>query len=294
MRSLLGLLKEGRVLVSDGAWGTMLQERGLQSGECPELWNVTRRDDVLAVAKSYVEAGADIILTNSFGGSPIRLAHYGLEDRAAELNEAAADISREAAGRNHVVLGSMGPTGEISLVGSVTKDELYAGFALQARGLKKGGVDGILVETMSAIDEAVSAVRAAIDSTGLEVACTFTFDRTKNGQYRTMMGVSPAEMAEAMKAAAACVIGANCGNGFDQMIEVVREIRKIDSSTPLLVHANAGLPVYREGKLVYLETPDMVAERAKILADLGANIIGGCCGTTPEHIRAIVRELKVS
>jgi 5-methyltetrahydrofolate--homocysteine methyltransferase len=292
MRSVLESLRRGKVLVSDGAWGTMLQERGLEPGECPELWNVTRRDDVLAVARNYVEAGADMILTNSFGGSPIKLAHYGLQDRAAELNETAAEISREAAGGNTLVLGSVGPTGEMLMMGEVTEDAVYEGFRIQAEALRNGGVDAILVETMSAIDEATIAVRAAKEATGLEVICTFTFDRTVGGEYRTMMGVSPAEMVKAVKDAGASVIGANCGNGFDQMIEVVKEIRRVDSSTPLLVHANAGLPTVVDGKLVYSETPAMVAARARELAECGANIIGGCCGTNPDHIRALVRELK--
>ena len=292
MKSLLEALKSGKILISDGAWGTMLQERGLQAGECPELWNITRRDDVLAVARSYVQAGADMILTNSFGGSPIKLAHYGLQDRAVELNEAAAVISREAAGSDRFVLGSVGPTGEMLMMGQVTEDAVYEGFRIQAEALKKGGVDAILVETMSAIDESTIAIRAAKEATGLEIICTFTFDKTPKGGYRTMMGVSPADMVKAVKEAGASIIGANCGNGFDQMVEVVREIRKADPSTPVLVHANAGLPVIEDGKVVYTETPAAVASMARELAKCGANIIGGCCGTTPEHIRALVKELK--
>jgi 5-methyltetrahydrofolate--homocysteine methyltransferase len=292
MTSLLNALKSGRILVSDGAWGTMLQERGLQAGECPELWNITRRDDVLAVARSYIQAGADMILTNSFGGSPIKLAHYGLQDRAVELNEAAAAISREAAGNDRFVLGSVGPTGEMLMMGQVTEKVVYDGFRMQAEALKKGGVDAILVETMSAIDEATIAIRAAKEATSLEVICTFTFDKTPKGGYRTMMGVSPADMVKAVKEAGASIIGANCGNGFDQMVEVVREIRKADQSTPVLVHANAGLPVIEDGKVVYTETPAAVAVMARELAKCGANIIGGCCGTTPDHIRVLVKELK--
>lgn len=294
MKSLIEALRSRRVLVSDGAWGTMLQERGLQHGECPELWNVTRRGDVFAVAKGYVDAGADIILTNSFGASPIRLAHFDLEDRAAELNKAAAAISREAAGDDVFVLGSVGPTGVVPMKGHVKDADVFNGFRLQATALKQGGVDAILIETMSAIDEAEIAIRAARDATELEVICTFTFDRTATGDYRTMTGVSPAEMAKALKGAGASIIGANCGNGFGQMIDVVRDIRKVDSATPLLVQANAGLPVVENGKLVYNETPEMVALKARTLMECGANIIGGCCGTTPSHIRAIVKELKMS
>lgn len=294
MRSLLEALHGGKILVSDGAWGTMLQERGLEAGECPELWNVSHRSDVLEIAKSYIDAGADMILTNSFGATPIKLAHYGLGDRAAELNEAAAAISRTAAGESRFVLGSIGPTGEMLMMGQVTEEAVSEGFRIQAEALKKGGADAILIETMTAIDEAVIAVRAAKEATGLEIICTFTFDRTVSGEYRTMMGVSPANMVRAARDAGASIIGANCGNGFDQMIEVVRDIRKVDATTPLLVHANAGLPVVEDGKLIYTETPEIVAAKARELAASGANIIGGCCGTTPAHIKAIVKELKTA
>ncbi len=294
MRSLLEALAAGKILISDGAWGTMLQERGLQPGECPELWNVTHRGDVLAIAKSYVDAGADMVLTNSFGATPIKLAHFGLQERAAELNEAAAAISRTAAGESHFVLGSIGPTGEMLMMGQVSEEAVSEGFRIQAEALRKGGADAILIETMSAIDEAVLAIRAAKEATGLEIICTFTFDRTVSGEYRTMMGVSPADMVHAVKEAGASIIGANCGNGIDQMIDVVREIRRADQSTPVLVHANAGLPIIRDGQLIYTETPEIVAGRARALVESGANIIGGCCGTTPDHIRALVKELKAA
>ena len=293
MRSLIESLKNNRVLISDGAWGTLLMEQGLQPGECPELWNVTNRNGVFKVAKSYIDAGADIILTNSFGGSPTKLSHYGLEHRTKELNEAAADISREAAGEDHFVLGSIGPTGVILMMGDVSEEKLYDGFCIQAEALKKGGVDAICVETMSAIDEAAIAVKAAKSVTGLEVVCTFTFEKTVNGQFRTMMGVSPTEMVEAVKGAGASIIGANCGNGFDQMIEIVKEIRKVDSQIPVLVHANAGKPIIDDGKTVFPETPNMMAEKVHALVNCGANIIGGCCGTTPAHISALVTALKI-
>ncbi len=292
MKSLLSAISNGKVLVSDGAWGTFLHQRGLQPGECPELWNVTHRNDVFAIAKSYIDAGADMVLTNSFGGSPIKLEHYGLKERAFELNETAAAISREAAGENHFVLGSIGPTGVMLMMDDVTEQELYDGFCIQAEALKKGGVDAICIETMSAIDEASVAVRAAKEATGLEVVCTFTFEKKVGQRFRTMMGITPAEMVEAIKNAGADVIGANCGNGFEQMIDIVKDIRTIDKSTPILVHANAGLPVYKNGETIFPETPDMMASRVNELVSSGANIIGGCCGTTPAHIKALVCELK--
>jgi 5-methyltetrahydrofolate--homocysteine methyltransferase len=293
MSSLLEALKDKSILVSDGAWGTFLHQRGLQPGECPELWNSTHRDDVFAIAKSYIDAGADIILTNSFGGSPYKLEHYGLQDRTVELNEAAAAISREAAGADHLVLGSIGPTGVMLMMGEVSEEALYKGFCIQAKALKKGGVDAICVETMSALDEACLAIRASRESTGLEVVCTFTFDKTMSGEFRTMMGVSPADMVQAVKEAGASVIGTNCGNGFDQMIDIVKEIRTIDPLTPILVHANAGKPVFQDGATVFPETPEMMAAKVQDLIKSGANIIGGCCGTTPVHIQKLVHAIRV-
>ena len=292
MRSILKRLEEGKILISDGAWGTFLHELGLEVGDCPEIWNVTHRQQVLSIAKSYIDAGADMILTNSFGAHPIRLQHYGLQDRAFELNETAAAISREAAGNDHFVLGSIGPSGAILLMGEHSEEEVYDGFRIQVEGLAKGGADAICVETMSAIDEACLAIKAAKEITNLEVACTFTYNKTVHGYYRTMMGVSPEDMIKAVKNAGADIIGANCGIGFDQMIEVVQSIRQTDKKTPVLVHANAGMPIIKEGKTIFPETPEIIAPKIKQLINAGANIIGGCCGTSPEHIKTLVREVR--
>ena len=190
MKSLLKEIKKGKVLLSDEARGTFLYQKGLQAGECPELWNITHREDVLAIAKSYIDAGSDIVLTNSFGGSPYKLKHFDLQERIAELNKAASEISREAAGQNHFVLGSIGPTGAMLMMGDVSEQELFDGFVIQASALKAGGADAICVETMSDLQEASIAVRAAKESTGLEIVCTFTFDKKVNNEFRTMMGVS--------------------------------------------------------------------------------------------------------
>lgn len=292
MKPLLETLKEQKILISDGAWGTFLQSKGLQPSECPELWNLTHRNDVLEIAKSYIDAGADIILTNSFGGSPIKLKHYGLENGTYELNYAAASISREAAGDSHYVLGSIGPTGALLMMGEISEDELYEGFSIQSKALKEGGVDAILIETMSDIDEAKIAIKAAKESTGLNIICTFTFEKTITGEYKTMMGVSPSEMTIAIKEAGADIIGTNCGNGFDQMIEIVREIRNIDNSIPILVHANAGKPIYKDGITLFPETPEYMASKVLKLIESGANIIGGCCGTTPAHISALANAIR--
>jgi 5-methyltetrahydrofolate--homocysteine methyltransferase len=284
-------LKSGKVLISDGAWGTFLQARGLKAGECPELWCLERSDEVFAVAKSYIDAGADMIETNSFGGSCYKLALYGLEEKTAEINEASARISRRAAGQERWVIASVGPTGKMTVVGDVTEKDLYEAFREQAAALARGGADAICVETMSALDEAAAAVRASRENTDLEVICTFTFQKTVKGEYRTMMGVSPADAARSSLEAGAHIIGTNCGNGIEGMIDIVKEMKAAAPDAPILVHSNAGLPRNVDGKDIFPDTPEKMASLAPALVKAGACIIGGCCGTTPEHIRAMKKAL---
>lgn len=283
---------DGRVLVSDGAWGTFLHQKGLKADECPELWNLSRPEDVLEIAASYVEAGADMILTNSFGASPLKLEGYGLEKQTFELNKSAAEISRRAAGERVLVLGSMGPTGKMVMMGEVAPQEVYKGYMEQARGLADGGADGIVIETMSDPEEARLAIEAARETTDLDIACTFTFSKNQDGVYRTMMGTDLGAYLDMAKSAGAAIIGANCGNGTAGMIEIVRELRSLDPDIPVLVHANAGLPIYRDGKTVFPESAEEMASQIRELVAAGASIVGGCCGTTPEHIRQIVRVIK--
>ena len=280
-------LRENKILISDGAWGTLLQERGLKPGVCPESWNLTKPDIVEKVAASYVAAGSEIIETNSFGASKFKLDHYGLADKAYEINKKAAEISRKAAGDSVIVLGSVGPTGIILMLGEVSEDELYQAFKEQVMALEEGGVDAICIETMTAIDEASIAIRAAKENTDLEVICTMTFDKTVTGEFRTMMGVSPEQMVEELKQAGVDILGTNCGNGMENMIPIVEAIRKMDKEIPILVHANAGLPHLHDGKNIFDETPEVTASYVHELISAGVNIIGGCCGTTPEHIMAI-------
>jgi 5-methyltetrahydrofolate--homocysteine methyltransferase len=294
MKKIHDEVKEGRIFISDGAWGTMLQQQGLQPGECLERWNVDKREAVLTVAAAYVAAGADMIETNSFGGSRFKLAFYGLDKRVAELNEAAAAISREAAGPDRHVLGSIGPTGKLLLTREVTEADLYEVFHDQAVALEKGGADACCIETFTDLAEALCAIRAAKDHTGLEIICTFTFDKTPKGEYRTIMGVTPAQMARAIVEAGTDIIGANCGSGMAQMLEVVRELRAVDRKTPILIHANAGLPVMDGERVTYPETPETMASFFPALLKAGANIIGGCCGTTPAHIDALVEARRQS
>jgi 5-methyltetrahydrofolate--homocysteine methyltransferase len=266
----------------------MLQAAGLKPGVCPESWNIDFPEKVEAIARAYAEAGSDAVETNTFGGNRFKLSHYGLQNRVAELNQKAVAITRKAIGPEKIVLGSMGPSGIILMMGEVTEEELYEAFKEQAIALAEAGADVLCIETMTAIDEAVIATRAAKESTGLEVITSMTFDKTVQGDFRTMMGVSPEEMAIELKKAGADIIGTNCGNGMENMIPIVEAIRLADPLIPVLVHANAGLPHLHEGRNVFSETPEITATFVPGLIKAGANIIGGCCGTTPDHIRSMI------
>jgi 5-methyltetrahydrofolate--homocysteine methyltransferase len=283
----------GRLLVSDGAWGTFLQQKGLKPGECPESWNLTRPADVLDIAASYIKAGADMIETNSFGGNRFKLKRYGLVDKTAAINEAAARISRQAAGSVKHVLGSIGPSGIILLLGDVSPEELYNGFREQAMALEAGGADSIIVETMSDLEEAVIAVKAAKENTTCEVLCTMTFEKTQQGEYKTMMGVSPSDIPVKLREAGADIIGSNCGNGTKAMIDIARELRSVIPDIPIIIQGNAGMPKYIHGSTVFQETPEETAGYVPDLIKAGANIIGGCCGTTPEHIKLIAEIVSI-
>jgi 5-methyltetrahydrofolate--homocysteine methyltransferase len=293
MGKITKALLDGKIMISDGAWGTFLQAKGLKAGECPELWNLEHPEEVFNIARSYIDAGSNMVETNSFGGSSIKLAHYGLKDKTYELNKAAASISRKAAGPDHYVLGSIGPTGKILMMGEITEEELYESFSEQAKGLKDGEADAIIIETMSDIEEARVAIKAAKSSTPLEVICTMTFEKTKTGEFRTMMGFSPSDMVQQLITEKVDIIGANCGNGFQDMIGIVKEIRMADQHIPILVHANAGIPVYQDGQTVFPETPEQMGSYVKNIIDAGANIIGGCCGTTPAHISKLKEMIMI-
>ena len=287
MQGLVKRLEAGEVLVADGAMGTMLLQRGLGSGECPESISLSRPEVLEEVAGLYLEAGADIVQTNTFGGSPVKLALYGLGDQAEEINRAAVRAIRRAVGDRAYVSGSCGPSGRIlTPYGDTDPDELYESFRRQMAALIGAGVDVICVETMVDPAEAALAIKAAKDVSGaVPVMATMTFDATPKGFF-TIMGTSVEQAATALQQAGADVVGSNCGNGIENMIEIAR-LFKASSDRPLIVQSNAGLPEMRGDRLVYSESPEFMADRAGDLLAIGVSIVGGCCGTTPEHIRAL-------
>ena len=291
MSKLLKRLAGGEILVGDGAMGTMLQALGLDVGQSPETWNLLYPDRVQSIAAEYVAAGSDMVETNSFGGNRYQLSHCDLGDKVEYVNRQAAQLARAGAGAGIFVIGSVGPTGQmLRPLGTESEEDMYQAFAEQTKGLAAGGVDAICVETMSDLAEAKIALRAAKDSTGLPVAVTFSFEKNIRGQYRTMMGVSPEQAAEQLTAAGADIVGGNCGTGIDGMVDICALIRGCTDRF-IMIQSNAGLPVLENGKTVFRQTPQEMACRVDELVSNGVNIIGGCCGTTPAHIRAIKEAL---
>ena len=291
--SLATLLDEGRPLLADGATGTNLFAMGLQSGDPPELWNVEHADRTMRLHQAFVDAGADIILTNTFGANARRLMLHKLDDRVKELNAAAARNARavaDAAGRRVIVAGSIGPTADLlAPLGPITEDEATAVFAEQMEGLADGGADLAWIETMSAPDEMRAAARAAI-RVGLRYTLTASFDTAG----RTMMGLSPGAMADfaAGLAVAPVAVGANCGVGASDLLLSITAMREAHPQVAIIAKANAGIPQWHDGHLHYSGTPDLMAEYARLAVDAGARIIGGCCGTSPEHLAAMHAALR--
>ena len=284
--SLTKRLELNDVMLSDGATGTYLQYNGLEPGGCPEEFNLSHPDIVRGMAKEYFEAGSDIVLTNSFGGNNFMLQKYGYGDRVEELNRLAAEHAVINRPKGRFVLGSVGPTGEfVAPLGTVSAEAMLESFAEQIAGLVSGGVDGVNIETMTALEEAKLAISAARKHSNLTVMTTMTFDKGPRGLF-TMMGVTPERAVKELLDAGSHVVGSNCGNGIEVMIEVARQMRQA-TDAPILIHSNAGIPIIRKGQIVYPETPEFMADRFLELADLGINLLGGCCGTTPEHIKAI-------
>ena len=293
MKTLLERLAQGEILISDGALGTFLQAKGLKPGECPESWCVTHPEVVREIARAYLAAGSDIVETNTFGGNVLKLSNYGIAGKVAEFNRAAVALVREAVGDKAYVAASVGPTGHLVVDegGDASPEDLYGAFREQMAVLAEAGVDAFCIETMMSLTEALQAVKAAKDNTSLPVMCTFTFGESPRG-FRTMMGAPPERAAREMAEAGADIVGANCGNGIDKMIEITRQMRAALPRTPILIQANAGLPVLEGDRTVFKETPEYMASRVKELIEAGANIIGGCCGTTPAHIAALAQAVR--
>ena len=313
-KSLLSRLKEG-ILIADGAIGTMLLNGGLGTGECPEEWNVSHRKEVKAIHEAYLRAGCNLILTNTFGGNGFKLRRFGLENRSDELNLTGARIAKEAINqamldtkdltgqvsdtlggcsdaRPIFVLGDVGPTGEfMEPVGSVKPEQFYQVFKEQILALIEGGIGAVIIETMSSLEECQTAVRAAKENTNLPVIVSMSFDPGKRG-FRTMMGVDIRTMVKGLSESGADVIGTNCGGiGLEEMAEVIKEMRTL-TDKPLMAQPNAGKPALVDGKTVYNESPETMAIQVKELVQAGANIIGGCCGTTPQHMTKISEAIR--
>lgn len=292
MSALKSLLEAETCLILDGAMGTMLMAAGLESGSSPELWNVEHAERVRAVHRAYIAAGSRIILTNSFGGSSVRLAAHGLQARAFELNLAAGSLARQEAGAApHTVLvaGSMGPTGEMfEPLGSLAPETAEGAFAEQAAALAQGGADILWIETMSDLAEVQAALSGAHQGAPqLSVAVTLTYD----ARGRTMMGVTPQRAAATLKEAGVRIMGANCGTGPDGVENVVAALQAAYPEAILIAKANAGLPHMQGTEIIYDGTPEVMAEYAKRARQLGATLIGACCGSTPAHIEAMAAAL---
>jgi len=274
------------VTVTDGAWGTELDSLGCPPGFCRERWNVERPELVREVADRYVTAGSQVILTNTFMGNRVILANHGLADRAAELSRAGAEISRQAAGDDVRVFGSMGPSGKIVMMEEIDPRELADAFGEQAEALAEGGVDAILCESSTELSEILIAVRAAKDRTDLPVIASMVFDSGSDRCF-TSMGDSVETAASELAEAGADVVGMNCGVGIAEAIAPLTRLRA-STDLPIWVKPNAGLPELIKGNVVYKETPKEFAAHVPDLLEIGVDFIGGCCGTTPDHIRALV------
>jgi methionine synthase I (cobalamin-dependent) len=289
MHPLIDELASRGPVLTDGAWGTQLHERGLPVGACPDGWNLAQPETVEEVARAYVEAGSEVILTNTFSSNRITLARQGLANQVAALNRAGVAISRRAANGRAKVFASVGPTGIMLMMGDVAPDEVRAAFAEQARAIAEAGADAIVLETFSDPAEVVLAIEA-VKETGLPVVACMVFDSGKD-RDRTLMGTTPEQAASQLTDAGADVIGSNCGQGIDGFVKLAARLRAA-TDRPIWIKANAGLPEIVDGRTVYTQTPEKFAQVVPALLEAGASFVGGCCGTTPEFIRAVKAALK--
>ena len=291
MSILTELLDEKKVLISDGAWGTELTRQYDIRNEALEKFNFDHPDDVLQIPASYVEAGSDIVLTNTFGGSTFKLAKYGLKEKTYELNKLGVELSKKGAGGKAIVFASIGPSGEfMAPLGTLTEDVMIEAFAEQVRAFVDGGADGVVIETMTALDEAKAALRAVKENSSLPVVVSMTFDKGARG-YATMMGITPETAAGEFEATGADAVGSNCGSGIENLIEVARLMKSV-TYLPLWIKPNAGLPELVNGETVFRQSPEEMASHVGELLEAGASILGGCCGTTPGHIKLMAQEVR--
>jgi 5-methyltetrahydrofolate--homocysteine methyltransferase len=291
MYKFLQRLQAGEVLVADGATGTNLQKMGLKAGTIPEELVIDQPDLILKLESAFVAAGSDIILTCTFGGTRLRMKESKYAHRTKEVNQRAAELARQAASARQDVLvgGSIGPTGLLMKpLGPLSPEEAVAAYAEQAQALAEGGVDLLVVETMFAFEEADAALEGARSVTDLPVVVSFSYDRG----VRTMMGVKPADMFKRYREKGADVIGANCGTTLENMEKIIQEYAAIEAGFPLWAKPNAGLPRLENGQSVYDVTPETMGEFARKYIALGARIVGGCCGSSPEHVAAIATAVK--
>ena len=293
---ILERVRGGERLVFDGGYGTMLFAAGLDRGECPELWNDTHADVVASIHRGYFDAGSDIVETNTFGGTRLKLAEYKIGDRTRELNVKGARLARGVAPAHGYVAGSIGPTSKLpadyALDEGVSDGDYDTAFREQAEALAEAGVDLFAVETMMFPQEAVAAVRACKAVADLPVMATMFFQFEEQHQRdRTMWGESPAEVARNLLSAGADVVGMNCGRGPDRAIVIIREMRKV-TEAPLVAYPNAGLPIMTGDTVTYELGPEDMAREYPALLDAGCNIVGACCGSNPEHIRRIAEVVR--
>lgn len=286
---------ERRPLLCDGAMGTQLMARGLRAGECGVLWNADRREDVLEVHRAYRTAGCDLITTNTFSGSPSMLARHGLEDRTPELNELGARLAADVVGPTGFVLGDVGPFGDfVEPIGDTSIEQAREIFSRQILSLLRGGSDVILIETMSDPAEVEVAVSAAKAAGAAAVMATYAFQKSADGSFRTMMGADVTDSIGRAIAGGADVVGANCGTSLslDDYLALVRELVAGSRGVPVALQPNAGSPRMEGDQTVYDATPAEMAQLVPRLLDAGVRVIGGCCGTTPEHLQAMAAALS--
>lgn len=293
---ILERIRAGETLVFDGGYGTMLFAAGLANGACPELWNDTHADVVHSIHKAYFDAGSQIVETNTFGGTRLKLDEYKIGDRTRALNEKGARLARAAAPADGYIAGSIGPTSRLpqdyALDAGVTDEEYVATFREQAEALAEGGVDLFAVETMMFPQEATAAVWACKQVADLPVMATMFFQfEEMHDRDRTMWGESPAEVAMNLLAAGADVVGMNCGRGPDRAIVIIRDMRQV-TDAPLVAYPNAGLPITTGDTVTYELGPEAMAREYPTLLEADCNIVGACCGSNPEHIRRIAEVVR--